>query len=222
MKQLMKGNHAISQAAIRAGCDAFFGYPITPQNEIPEYMSRHLERVGGCFIQAESEIAAMNMAYGAAATGARVMTSSSSPGIALKQEGISYMVGADLPCLIVSVSRCGPGLGGILPGQADYFQATRGGGNGDYYMPVYAPSSVQEATDLVQNAFNVAERYRTPVMVMVDGLLAQMMEPVEMKAIPALPVDRSWVADGESGQRPRNVITSLNLTGEGLEEKNIE
>lgn len=221
MKVLMKGNEAISEAAIRAGCKAFFGYPITPQSEIPEYMSTRMPAAGGSFIQAESEIAAINMVYGAAATGVRVMTSSSSPGIALKQEGISYLVGADLPCLIVSVSRSGPGLGGILPGQSDYFQATRGGGNGDYYMPVYAPNSIQEATDLVFKAFDIADIYRTPTMILADGMLGQMMEPVEIKPTPALQTDKSWAANGNSDKRPRNVVNSLNLEGLGLEQSNI-
>ena len=220
MKQLMKGNEAMCEAAMNAGCKAFFGYPITPQNEIPEYMSRHFEKkTGGCFIQAESEVSAINMVYGAAAAGVRVMTSSSSPGIALKQEGISYLVGADLPCLIVAVSRGGPGLGGILPGQADYFQFTRGGGNGDYYTPVYAPSSVQEATDLVQKAFNIADKYRTPVMVVADGILGQMMEPVEIKDIPIETVDKSWATTGDTSNREKNIISSMNLAAADLEAK---
>ena len=222
MKVLMKGNEAISEAAIHAGCKAFFGYPITPQNEIPEYMSRRMEQTGGIFIQAESEIAAINMVYGAAATGARVMTSSSSPGIALKQEGISYLVGANLPCVIVAVSRGGPGLGGILPSQADYFQVTRGGGNGDYYLPVYAPNSVQEATDLVQKAFNVADKYRTPVIVIVDGLLGQMMEPVEIRDIPVESIEKPWVTNGDLSNRERNIITSLSLTADILEQMNLD
>ena len=222
MKVLMKGNEAISEAAIHAGCKAFFGYPITPQNEIPEYMSKRMEQTGGVFIQAESEIAAINMVYGAAATGARAMTSSSSPGIALKQEGISYLVGANLPCVIVAVSRGGPGLGGILPSQADYFQVTRGGGNGDYYLPVYAPNSVQEATDLVQKAFNIADRYRTPVIVIVDGLLGQMMEPVEIIDIPVEPIDKPWVTNGDLSNRERNIITSLSLTADILEQMNLD
>ena len=222
MKILMKGNEAICDAAIKAGCRAFFGYPITPQNEIPEYMAKQMEKIGGVFVQAESEVAAINMVYGAAASGVRVMTSSSSPGIALKQEGISYLVGADLPCVIVSVSRSGPGLGGILPAQSDYFQATRGGGNGDYYLPVYAPFSIQEAMDLVGKAFDVAGKYRTPVMVLADGMLGQMMEPVNVivegkdKCAPA-----DWGANGNSDKRPRNTVTSLNLKGEGLEAMNI-
>jgi len=218
----MKGNEAISEAAIKAGCKAFFGYPITPQNEIPEYMSARLEKAGGVFIQSESEVAAINMVYGAAAAGARVMTSSSSPGFALKQEGISYLVGADLPCVMVNISRSGPGLGGILPSQSDYYQATRGGGNSDYFMPVYAPNNVQEATDLVQKAFNVADKYRTPVIVLMDGMLGQMMEPVVLKDIPAEKADKSWVTDGKAYERPKNIVNSLSLLGPILEEMNIE
>jgi len=221
MKILMKGNEAICEAAIVAGCKAFFGYPITPQNEIPEYMSYHMVKANGAYVQAESEVAAINMCYGAAAAGVRVMTSSSSPGIALKQEGISYLAGAGLPCVIVNISRSGPGLGGILPAQGDYFQCTRGGGNGDYYMPVYAPFSVQEATDLIFKAFDVADLYRTPVMVLADGMLGQMMEPVEIVARPPVVVDKSWVTNGNSGSRPRNVVNSLSLNAEVLEEMNI-
>ena len=220
MKILMKGNEAICEAAIVAGCKAFFGYPITPQNEIPEYMSYHMVKAGGSFVQAESEIGAINMCYGAAASGARVMTSSSSPGLALKQEGISYLAGANLPTVIVNISRSGPGLGGILPAQGDYFQCTRGGGNGDYYMPVYAPYSVQEATDLIFKAFDVADLYRTPVTVVADGMLGQMMEPVEILPRPAVEVDKSWVTDGNSGKRKRNIVNSLNLLAEGLEQMN--
>ncbi|MCL2618968.1 MAG: 3-methyl-2-oxobutanoate dehydrogenase subunit VorB [Defluviitaleaceae bacterium] len=220
MKILMKGNEAICEAAIRAGCVGFFGYPITPQNEVPEYMSTKMAESGGTFVQAESEVAAINMVYGASAAGARVMTSSSSPGIALKQEGISYLAAADLPCLIVSVSRSGPGLAGILPSQSDYFQATKGGGNGDYYMPVFAPNSVQEATDFVQKSFEVAERYRTPVMVLIDGLLGQMMEPVEFSA-PNIPqFDKSWAVGPRNG-RERNIRNSLDLSPESLEQTNI-
>jgi len=222
MKVLMKGNEAICEAAMAAGCKLFFGYPITPQNEIPEYMSAKLDSIGGTFVQAESEIAAINMVYGASAAGARVMTSSSSPGIALKQEGISYMAGAKLPALIVSVARCGPGLGGILPGQADYFMTTRGGGNGDYYMPVYAPNSVQEATDMVFKAFDVADKYRTPVTILIDGMLGQMMEPVEIKPTPEQKFDKSWATDGNSDKRPRNIVNSLSLLGETLEKMNHE
>ncbi|MCL1991601.1 MAG: 3-methyl-2-oxobutanoate dehydrogenase subunit VorB [Spirochaetes bacterium] len=218
----MKGNDAVSEAAIQAGCKAFFGYPITPQNEIPEYFSRKMEAAGGVFVQAESEVAAINMVYGAAAAGIRCMTTSSSPGIALKQEGISYICGSNLPCVIVNVARCGPGLGGILPAQSDYFQATRGGGNGDYYTPVFAPSTVQEAWDLVFHAFNVADKYRTPVMILMEGLLGQMMEPLEMKVSPPVQVDKSWCVNGNSGKRPRNTITSLSLYAEVLEQMNID
>ena len=166
-KMLMKGNEAIAEAAIQAGCRFFFGYPITPQNQIPEYMSKRLPKIeGGCFLQAESEVAAINMVYGAAGAGARVMTSSSSPGISLKQEGISYIVGAELPCVIVNMVRGGPGLGSIQPAQSDYYQSTRGGGHGDYRMLVLAPSSVQEAVELTQEAFDLADKYRNPVLIM--------------------------------------------------------
>ena len=225
MKTLMKGNEAISESAIQAGCRAFYGYPITPQNEIPEYMSARMPQVGGVFLQAESEVAAINMVYGAAATGARVMTSSSSPGIALKQEGISYLVGADLPAVIVSISRSGPGLGGILPAQSDYFQNTRGGGNGDYYLPVYAPANVQEASDMVFRAFDVADKYRTPVVILADGMLGQMMEPVEIKPTAPLEIDKSvWAANGNMGEsrQTQNIVNSLNLSSAGLEQSNIE
>ena len=217
----MKGNEAICHGAIISGCKAFFGYPITPQSEIPEYMATKMESNGGAFVQAESEVAAINMAYGAAATGVRVMTSSSSPGIALKQEGISYMAGADLPCVIVNVSRAGPGLGGILPSQADYYQATRGGGNGDYYLPVLAPASVGEAMELMVKAFDIADIYRTPVMLLADGMLGQMMEPVDITDVKPINIEKQWVANGNSENRPRNVITSLDLSGVGLEMKNL-
>ncbi|MCL1998561.1 MAG: 3-methyl-2-oxobutanoate dehydrogenase subunit VorB [Turicibacter sp.] len=222
MKTLMKGNEAICEAAIRAGCTAFFGYPITPQNEVPEYMSLHMPKSGGVFVQAESEVAAINMCYGAAAAGVRVMTSSSSPGIALKQEGISYMAGALLPCVIVNVSRGGPGLGGILPSQGDYFQCTRGGGNGDYFLPVYAPFSIQEASDLMTKAFDTADRYRTPVMVLADGMLGQMMEPVELLEEKPKLHDKPWAANGNSGKREKNMITSLDLDGAVLEQMNVK
>jgi 2-oxoglutarate ferredoxin oxidoreductase subunit alpha len=222
MKVLMKGNEAISEAAIQAGCKAFFGYPITPQNEIPEYFSAHMEKSGGVFIQAESEVGAINMVYGAAAAGVRTMTTSSSPGMALKQEGISYIAGANLPCVIVNVARCGPGLGGILPAQADYFQATRGGGNGDYYMPVFAPSTVQECWDMVFNAFDVADKYRTPTMILIEGMLGQMMEPLEMTKRPPIQVDKSWCVNGNADKRPRNTITSLSLYAEVLEQMNLD
>lgn len=218
-KLLMKGNEAIGTAAIKSGCKFFFGYPITPQNEIPEFMSRELPKVGGCFIQAESEVAAINMVYGAAGTGARCMTSSSSPGMSLKQEGISYIVGAELPCLIVNVMRGGPGLGGIQPSQADYFQATRGGGNGDYYMPVYAPATVQETVDLIGRGFNVADKYRTPVMILIDGMTGQMMEPVVFsKEEKSEAIEKPWATTGTKEKREPNIINSLYLKPEELEE----
>jgi len=219
-KVLMKGNEAIAEAAIQAGCKLFFGYPITPQNEIPEYMSRKMEAAGGAYVQAESEVAAINMVYGAAATGVRAMTSSSSPGIALKQEGISYLCGANLPCLIVNVTRCGPGLGGILPAQGDYFQSTRGGGNGDHFKVVFAPSTVQECWDMVFHAFDVADKYRTPVMILLDGLVGQMMEPLEMRTKTPFDADKSWCVDGNADKRPRNMITSISLFAEELEKQN--
>ena len=180
MKKLWKGNEAIAEAAVAAGCRCFFGYPITPQNEIPEYMSRRLPEVGGSFVQAESEVAAINMVYGAGGAGARAMTSSSSPGISLKQEGISYIAGAMVPCVIVNMMRAGPGLGGIQPSQSDYFQAVKGGGHGDYHLLVFAPASVPEAVELTYRAFDVADEYRCPVMILGDGMLGQMMEPAEI------------------------------------------
>lgn len=223
-KVLMKGNEALGAAAIKAGCKYFFGYPITPQNELPEYMARELPKIeGGAFVQAESEVSAINMIYGAAGTGARTMTSSSSPGIALKQEGISYIAGAELPCVIVNISRGGPGLGGIQPSQADYFQSTRGGGNGDYRHLVYAPASIQEAVDLVMEAFEVADYYRNPVMVVGDGMIGQMMEPVEFK-LPKkrdLP-EKTWATVGTKCERNPNIINSLALDPAKLEEHNIK
>ncbi len=208
--ELWKGNEAIAEAAVRAGCRYFFGYPITPQNEIPEYMSMRMPQVGGCFLQSESELAAINMVYGAAGAGARVMTSSSSPGISLKQEGITYMVGAELPAVIVNVMRGGPGLGTIQPAQGDYFQATRGGGNGDYRTLVLAPNTIQEAVDLTQDAFDLADRYRNPVMLLADGMIGQMMEPIEWrdrgeKALPA----KDWATTGTKGRRAHNIVNSL-------------
>ncbi|MFW5975844.1 MAG: 3-methyl-2-oxobutanoate dehydrogenase subunit VorB [Alkalispirochaetaceae bacterium] len=218
---LMKGNEAIGAAAIRGGCRYFFGYPITPQNELPEYMSRELPKAGGLFLQAESEIAAINMVYGAAGSGARVMTSSSSPGIALKQEGISYIAGAELPCVIVNIMRGGPGLGGIQPGQADYYQSTRGGGNGDYRLIVYAPASIQETVDIMMEAFDIADQYRMPVLVLGDGMIGQMMEPVTFKEAKhhKLP-SKKWAATGTKGKRPPNTINSLRLDPAKLEELN--
>ncbi len=209
-KELWKGNEAIAEAAIRAGCKYFFGYPITPQNEIPEYLSLHLPKIGGCFIQAESEVAAINMVYGAAGCGVRVMTSSSSPGISLKQEGITYMCGAELPAVIVNMMRGGPGLGTIQPAQGDYFQATRGGGNGDYRHLVLAPATIQEAADFVQLAFDLAEQYRNPVMVVADGMIGQMMEAIEWRTPEKreLP-EKTWATTGTKGERKPNVINSL-------------
>jgi 2-oxoglutarate ferredoxin oxidoreductase subunit alpha len=220
-RKLMKGNEAIAAAAINAGCRYFFGYPITPQNEIPEYMSRELPKVGGVYVQAESEVAAINMVYGAAGAGARVLTSSSSPGISLMQEGISYLAGAELPCVLVNIMRAGPGLGGVQPSQADYFQATKGGGHGDYHVLVLAPANLQEAADLTQSAFDLADRYRNPVMVLADGMIGQLMEPVEL--LPARPaVDlppKDWATTGTatSGGR-RRVINSLYLYPDQLEQ----
>ena len=177
-KLFMTGNEAIAEAAVQAGCRYYFGYPITPQNEILEYMSRRLPEVGGTFLQAESEIAAIYMVFGAAGAGARVMTSSSGPGISLKQEGISYIAAAELPCVIANIMRAGPGLGGIQPSQSDYFQATKGGGHGDYHLLVLAPSTVQEAVSLTMGAFDLADKYRNPVMILGDGYIGQMMDPV--------------------------------------------
>ncbi len=207
----MKGNEAVCQGAIDGGCTHFFGYPITPQNEIPEYMSVHLRAAGGVFLQAESEIAAINMVFGAAAAGARSMTSSSGPGIALKQEGLSYLIGAELPCLVVNIVRGGPGLGNIAASQQDYFLATRGGGHGDGRPLVYAPASVQELYDIARNAFGVSERYRNPVMILGDGILGQMMEPLELRGPLQEPMpEKSWAVTGAKG-RPRRVINSLHI-----------
>lgn len=221
-KVLMKGNEAVARAAIEAGCNFFAGYPITPQNEIPEYMSRELPIAGGTFIQAESEISAINMIYGASGAGARAMTSSSSPGIALKQEGITYIAGSELPAVIVNMMRGGPGLGGIQPAQSDYYMSTRGGGNGDYRHVVYAPSSIQEAVDYVQEAFDVADYYRTPVIVLADGMIGQMMEAVEFKT-PEKKRDlepKTWATTGTKGQREHNIINSLYLEATELEKHN--
>ncbi len=196
---LMKGSEAIAEAAIRAGARYFFGYPITPQTEIPEYMSARMPEVGGCFLQAESEVAAINMIYGAAGAGARALTSSSSPGVSLKQEGISYCAGAQLPAVILNVMRGGPGLGNIQASQGDYFQAVKGGGNGDYHLLTYAPASVQEAIDIMMYAFDKAEKYRIPVLFLADGIIAQMMEPVEMPEMVDYKIDpekKPWACTG--------------------------
>ena len=221
-RKLMKGNEAIAEAAIRGGCRFYAGYPITPQNEIPEYMSWRLPEVGGRFIQAESEISAINMVYGAAGAGARAMTSSSSPGISLKQEGISYICGAELPCVIINMVRSGPGLGGIQPAQSDYFQTVKGGGHGDYRMLVYSPCSVQECVDLLYDAYDKAERYRLPVMILGDGMLGQIMEAVtlpEMKDLSSLP-KKAWAADGSGIGKDRRIINSLYIVPDELEAMN--
>ncbi len=207
-KLLITGNEALAEAAVRAGCRRYFGYPITPQNEIPEYLSRRLPEVEGTFIQAESEIAAINMVYGAAAVGERAMTSSSSPGISLMQEALSFMAASELPAVIVNMQRGGPGLGNISPSQADYFQAVKGGGHGDYKLLVYAPSSIQEIVDLTVRAFEKADEYRNPVMILGDGVLGQMMEPVELPEISPRKTDKSWALTGAAG-RPGKVIRSL-------------
>ena len=223
-KKLMKGNEAFAEAALRNGCRFYFGYPITPQNELTEYMSRELPLRGGAFVQAESELAAINMAYGGAVAGGRVMISSSSPGIALMQEGISFLCSTELPVVLINVSRGGPGIGTIQPGQADYNQATRGGGNGDYHVIVYAPASIQEGVDLIGKAFEMADRYRNPVMILADGMLGQMMEPVllpeEKKPLREgdIPSVKPWALTGHKEQRPHNVIKSLFLVPEALEE----
>ncbi len=206
---LVAGNEAAGEAAIRAGCRFYAGYPITPQNELTAYMANHLPRRGGVFVQAESELAAINMLYGASAGGARCMTSSSSPGISLKQEGISYMAGSELPAVILNVQRGGPGLGNIAPSQGDYFQATRGGGHGDYRCIVLAPAGVQEFCDLTYLAFDLADRYRNPVIVLSDGMIGQMMEPITFDHLPAPePPPKPWALTGEP-DRPRNVVKSF-------------
>ena len=223
-KVLMKGNEAVAESAIRAGCRCFFGYPITPQTEVAAYMAKRMAKEGGVYLQAESEIAAINMVYGAAAAGARAMTSSSSPGISLKGEGISYMAGADLPGVILNVQRGGPGLGGIQPSQADYWQATKATGHGDFHLIVLAPSTVQEMADEVYEAFELADTYRTPVMILADGMLGQMMEPVvlpERKRPEDLPA-KPWATTGHRNKRPHNVANSLHLKPEELERTNNE
>jgi 2-oxoglutarate ferredoxin oxidoreductase subunit alpha len=219
-KLLMKGNEAIAEAAIRAGCTAYFGYPITPQNELIAYMAKNMLDRGRVFIQAESETAAINMVSGASCAGARAMTSSSSPGISLKQEGMSYAAGADIPLVLVNVVRGGPGLGSIAPSQSDYFQATRGGGHGDYYCVVLAPKSVQECADLTYLAFDLADQYRTPVILLADGMIGQMMEGVVLppeRPLSELP-GRDWIVGNMAG-RPSRHITSINLVPEELEAK---
>ncbi len=218
----MKGNEAIAEAAIRAGCLHYFGYPITPQTELAAYMAKKMPKIGGVFLQAESEISAINMVYGVAASGKRVMTSSSSPGVSLKQEGISYIAGSDLPAVIVNVQRGGPGLGGIQPSQSDYFQATKGGGHGDYHLIVLTPASVQEMADLTALAFDLADKYRMPAMILADGTMGQMMEPVELPENTAKTVDKPWAVTGTKNSREHNIVNSLYLVPEKLEETNFE
>lgn len=221
-KKLMKGNEAIGEAAVRAGCLNYFAYPITPQSEVAEYLSRRLPEVGGTFLQGESEVAVSYMLFGAAAAGERVFTTSSSPGISLMGEGMSYISGAQLPVVFVNIVRGGPGLGGILPAQSDYFQATKGGGHGDYHLIVYAPSGVQEAVDLTIDAFPIAEKYCNPVLILGDGMIGQMMEPVEFPdpdTIPA-PLPRPWATTGKKN-RPQNLIRSLFLNPDLLEYNNL-
>lgn len=219
-RNLMKGNEALAEAAIRAGCKCFFGYPITPQTELAAYMAKRMNKAGGVFLQAESEIAAINMVLGAASTGVRAMTSSSSPGVSLKGEGISYIAGSDVPAVIINVQRGGPGLGGIQPSQADYWQATKALGHGDFHILVFAPSSVQEMVDMVIAAFNTADKYRVPAMILADGLLGQMMEPVTFPEIAAVEYDKSsWAADGHKNKREHHIINSLYLQATELEAK---
>ncbi len=221
-KVLMKGNEAIAEAAIKAGCRHYFGYPITPQTEVAAYMAKRMPKIGGTFLQAESEIAAINMVYGVASAGLRVMTSSSSPGISLKGEGISYLAGADLPALVVNVQRGGPGLGGIQPSQSDYFQATRGGGHGDYHMIVLAPSSVQEMAELTVKGFELADKYRMTSMILADGTMGQMMEPVALDFDVAPAPEKPWATTGTNLTRKHNIVNSLSLVPEQLEKLNIE
>lgn len=221
-KVLMKGNEVLAESALRAGCRFFFGYPITPQTELAAYMSKQMPRRDGVYLQAESEVAAINMVYGASAAGARVMTSSSSPGISLKSEGISYLAGADLPAVIVNVERGGPGLGSIQPSQSDYWQATRAAGHGDFHLVVFTPATVQEMADLVYHAFDVADAYRMPTMILADGLLGQMMEPVVLPLPKAELPDKPWAACGHGGRRSHNVVNSLYLTADALEQLNRE
>ncbi len=218
----MKGNEAIAEAAIKAGCMHYFGYPITPQTEVAAYMAKKMPKIGGCFLQAESEIAAINMVYGVSCTGKRVMTSSSSPGISLKSEGLSYLAGADLPALVVNVQRGGPGLGGIQPSQSDYFQATKGGGHGDFKMIVLAPSSVQEMADLTVKGFDLADKYRMTSMILADGTMGQMMEPVSLDYNITEKVEKPWATTGTKQEREHNIVTSLFLKPDELEVLNFE
>ncbi len=221
-KVLMKGNEALAEAAIMAGCRHYFGYPITPQTEVAAYMSKRMPKIDGVFLQAESEIAAINMVIGVASTGKRVMTSSSSPGIALKSEGLSYLAGCDLPALIVNVQRGGPGLGGIQPSQSDYFHATRGAGHGDFHLLVLAPNSVQEMVNLTFKGFDLAEKYRMPAMILSDGTMGQMMEPVSLEMGEINEYDKSWALTGTKGERKPNIVNSLFLKPEELEQFNFD
>ena len=221
-KVLMKGNEAMAEAAIMAGCRHYFGYPITPQTEVAAYMSKKMPKIGGVFLQAESEIAAINMVMGVASTGKRVMTSSSSPGISLKGEGLSYLAGCDLPALVVNVQRGGPGLGGIQPSQADYFQATRGAAHGDFHMLVLAPASVQEMVSLTFKGFDLADKYRMTSMILADGTMGQMMEPVSLDMGEITQYDKSWAVTGTKGERKHNIINSLFLKPEELEIENFK
>ena len=218
---LMKGNEAIAEAAIRAGCRHYFGYPITPQTEIAAYMAKKMPKIGGVFLQAESEIASINMVYGAAAAGMRVMTSSSSPGISLKTEGLSYIAGSDVPALVVNVQRGGPGLGGIQPSQSDYFQATKGGGHGDYRMIVLAPASVQEMASLTMKGFDLADKYRMTSMILADGTIGQMMEPISFEDIEVQQYEKPWALTGTKCERKHNIVNSLYLQPDALEKTNI-
>lgn len=218
--KLMKGNEAMAEAAILAGCDAYFGYPITPQSEVLEYLAKEMPKHHRIVMQAESEVASINMVYGAAGAGFRAMTSSSSPGISLMQEGISYIAGAELPCLIVNVNRAGPGLGTIQPGQGDYFQSVKGGGHGDYKMIVLAPASVQEMADFVFLGFDLADKYRNPVLMLSDGAIGQMMEKVQFNPYTRPATDKSWATTGKPSSRKRNYITSLFIQPERMEEHN--
>jgi len=218
---LMKGNEAIAEAAIRAGCRHYFGYPITPQTEIAAYMAKKMPKIGGVFLQAESEIASINMVYGAAAAGMRVMTSSSSPGISLKTEGLSYIAGSDVPALVVNVQRGGPGLGGIQPSQSDYFQATKGGGHGDYRMIVLAPASVQEMASLTMKGFDLADKYRMTSMILADGTIGQMMEPISFEDCEVQQYEKPWALTGTKCQRKHNIVNSLYLQPDALEKTNI-
>ena len=219
---LMKGNEAIAEAAIQAGCRHYFGYPITPQTEVAAYMAKKMPKIGGVFLQAESEVASINMVYGAAAAGARVMTSSSSPGISLMGEGLSYIAGSDVPAFVVNVQRGGPGLGGIQPSQCDYFQATRGGGHGDYHMIVLAPASVQEMASLTVKGFNLADKYSMIAMILADGTIGQMMEPISFEDVEVEHYDKPWALTGTECKRKHNIVNSLYLQPDVLEKKNFE